>query len=70
VHPTSGTLRVFKLFSWLEVGSAKISLSQPAHPPVTQAVGLFTIVLITLSMVGSFPSSIGIPKDPYELRGM
>jgi hypothetical protein len=39
VHPTSGTLRVFKHFVWLEVDSAKIALSRPAHLPVTQAVG-------------------------------
>jgi hypothetical protein len=40
VHPTSGSLRVFKHFSWLEVGSGKVALSQPAQPPVTQTVGL------------------------------
>jgi hypothetical protein len=39
VHPTSGSLRVFKHFSWLEVGSAKLAFSHPAQPPVTQAVG-------------------------------
>ncbi len=38
VHPTSGTRRVFKPFSWLEVGSAKIALSSPAQPRVTPAV--------------------------------
>jgi hypothetical protein len=26
-----GTLRVFRQFSWLEVGSAKAALSRPAH---------------------------------------
>jgi peptidyl-tRNA hydrolase len=38
VHPTSGTLRVFRHFSWLEVGSVKIAFSQPAHQRVTRAV--------------------------------
>jgi hypothetical protein len=39
VHPTSGTLRVFRQFVWLEVDSVKIALSRPTHLPVTQAVG-------------------------------
>jgi len=39
VHPTGGSLRVFGLFVWLEVGSAKMALSRPAHQRVTQAVG-------------------------------
>jgi len=39
VHPTGGSLRVFRQFSWLEVGSGKMAFSQPAQPPVTQAVG-------------------------------
>ena len=47
VHPTGGSLRVFKPLSWLEVGSVKIALSRPAHQPVTQAVrphaGIFGI---------------------------
>jgi len=40
VHPTGGSLRVFKQFVWLEVGSGKMALSRPAHQRVTQAVGL------------------------------
>ena len=39
VHPTGGTLRVFKHFAWLEAGSAKLAFSRPTHQPVTQAVG-------------------------------
>ena len=39
VHPTVGSLRVFKQFMWLEVGSVKMVLSRPAHPRVTPAVG-------------------------------
>ena len=38
VHPTGGSLRVFKQFAWLEVGSGKRALSRPAHQRVTQAV--------------------------------
>ena len=34
-------MRVFKRFSWLEVGSGKAALSRPAHQRVTQAVGRF-----------------------------
>jgi Rad3-related DNA helicase len=39
VHPTSGILRVFKHFAQLQVNSAKMALSRPAHQRVTQAVG-------------------------------
>jgi hypothetical protein len=39
VHPTGGSLRVFRQFAWLEVVSAKMAFSHPAHQPVTQAVG-------------------------------
>jgi len=38
VHPTGGSLRVFKPFAWLEVGSVKMALSRPIHQRVTQAV--------------------------------
>jgi hypothetical protein len=38
VHPTAGSLRVFREFVWLEVGSGKAALSRPAHQRVTQAV--------------------------------
>jgi hypothetical protein len=40
VYPTGGSLRVFKPFAWLEVGSIKIALSRPAHQRVTLTVGL------------------------------
>jgi len=39
VHPTGGSLRVFKRFAWLEVYSVKLALSRPTHQRVTQAVG-------------------------------
>jgi len=39
VHPTGGSLRVFKQFAWLEVGSVKMPFLRPAHQRVTQAVG-------------------------------
>jgi len=38
VHPTGGSLRVFKQFAWLEVDSVKMALSRPAHPRVTLTV--------------------------------
>jgi len=41
VHPTGGSLRVFKHFAWLEVGSVKVALSRPAHQRVTRAVSPF-----------------------------
>ena len=41
VHPTGGSLRVFKQFSWLEVGSGKMALSGPAHQRVTHTVRRF-----------------------------
>ena len=34
-----GSLLVFRHFAWLEVGSAKIALSHPAHQRVTPTVG-------------------------------
>jgi hypothetical protein len=39
VHPTGGSLRVFKRFVWLEVGSVKVAFPHPAHQRVTRAVG-------------------------------
>ena len=39
VHPTGGSLRVFRQFAWLGVGSVKIALSRPTHQRVTPAVG-------------------------------
>jgi len=41
VHPTGGSLRVFRQFVWLGVGSVKMALSRPTHQRVTQAVGQF-----------------------------
>jgi hypothetical protein len=39
VHPTGGSRRVFRHFSWLEVGSVKVALSRPTHQRVTHTVG-------------------------------
>jgi hypothetical protein len=39
VHPTGGSLRVFRQFVWLGVGSGKMALSRPAHQRVTHTVG-------------------------------
>jgi hypothetical protein len=69
VHPTSGSLRVFKRFSWLEVGSAKIALPPPAQPPVTRAVrrlfkGIMIskiyLVSITLLLVSCKPMTLAL----------
>ena len=42
VHPTGGSLRVFKQFVWLQADSVRMTLSPPVHQPVTQAVGQLT----------------------------
>src|SRR5829696_635883 len=44
VHPTGGSLRVFRQFAWLEVGSVKVALSRPTHQRVTQTVRRQNIV--------------------------
>jgi len=38
VHPTGGSLRVFRQFVWLEVGSVKAAFSRLTHQRVTQTV--------------------------------
>src|SRR5215208_91874 len=43
VHPTSGSLRIFKHFTQLEVCSVKMALPRPAQPPVTQTVGWMSL---------------------------
>ena len=42
MHPTGGSLRVFRQFSRLGVGSVKTALSRPAHQRVTPAVSLLS----------------------------
>jgi len=47
VHPipdkhrgySGGSLRVFKQFAWLQVGSVKMAFLRPTHQRVTQTVG-------------------------------
>ncbi|SRR6266498_3548927 len=39
VHPTGGSLRVFRQFAWLGVVSVTMALSRPAHQRVTHTVG-------------------------------
>ena len=49
VHPTGGSLRVFRQFAWLGVDSGKMALSRPTppdracrdHQRVTQTVGRY-----------------------------
>ena len=38
-YPTGGSLRVFRQFVCLEVGSGKVALPRPTHQRVTRAVG-------------------------------
>jgi len=38
------SVRVFKQFAWLKVGSVKAALSQPTHQRVTPVVGLFLCI--------------------------
>ena len=38
MHPTGGSLRVFRHFAWLEVDSVKVALSRPTHQRVTLTV--------------------------------
>ena len=44
VHPTDGSLRVFKHFAWLGVGSVKVTFACPTHQRVTHTVGRVTDV--------------------------
>ena len=62
MHPTGGSLRVFKRFAWLEVGSAKIALSRPAHQRVTQTVRRFPSKIMS-SVFDSFISGNGHVKS-------
>jgi hypothetical protein len=41
VHPTGGSLRVFRQFAWLGVGSVKSASSRPTHQRVTLTVSPF-----------------------------
>jgi hypothetical protein len=50
VHPTGGSLRVFKQFTWLEIGSGKVALSRLAHQRVTHTVGLLSIRRDTMTV--------------------
>ena len=38
MHPTGGSLRVFRQFAWLGVGSGEMALSHPTHQRVTHTV--------------------------------
>ena len=55
MHPTGGSLRVFRHFVWLEAGSVKAALSRPAHQRVTQTVSRLDtqnleLLVLTLNM--------------------
>jgi hypothetical protein len=42
VHPTGGSLRVFRQFAWLKADSGKAAWSRPTHQRVTRAVSLLS----------------------------
>ena len=59
MHPTGGSLRVFKPFAWLRVGSGKVALSRPTHQRVTQAVRqLAAVRKCSYNLVTLFPAII------------
>ena len=62
VHPTGGSLRVFRDFAWLEVGSGKMALSRPAHQRVTPAVRRFPSKIMS-SVFDNFISGNGHVKS-------
>jgi hypothetical protein len=71
VHPTGGSLRVFKRFSWLEVGSVKVVLSRPAHQRVTQTVGhLRTNMTAKAEFVAKVEAIYGIYRDCEQSFGL
>ena len=48
VQRKSGSRRVFEQFVWLEVGSVKVALSQPAQPPLTPTVRHTLALILTM----------------------
>jgi len=61
MHLTGGTLRVFKPFSWLKAGSAKVAFSHPAHqrvPTGYYATASRWIVLCAMSQKSNSRCSI------------
>ena len=81
MHPTGGSLRVFKQFLWLAVGSVKVASSRPTHQRVTQTVGrsLGGVVhgqAVGMEGVAGLPGPSGqallgaaLPNIPYTDRG-
>ena len=57
MHPTGGSLRVFKLFPRLGVSSVKVALSHLAHQPVTQAVSPPIRIITMLSNIKNWATS-------------
>jgi hypothetical protein len=65
VHPTGGSLRVFKQFSWLKAGSVKVALSRPAHQRVTLTVGRLTHDTILNTMINKMKTGWWSFELPY-----
>jgi hypothetical protein len=53
VHPTGGSLRVFRQFAWLGAGSVKAALPRPTHQRVTLTVSPQIIIKAPLKKTGA-----------------
>ena len=62
MHPTAGSLRVFRQFARLEAGSVKVELPRPAHQRVTRAVRRFPSKIMS-SVFDNFISGNGHVKS-------
>jgi hypothetical protein len=69
VHPTGGSLRVFRRLAWLQADSGKVALPHPAHQRVTQTVGQPTVnneidLEIRSYAMNFFDKIFGTNKEP------
>ena len=62
MHPTGGSLRVFRQFAWLEVGSDKMVSSPPAHQRVTHTVGQ----VLALNLLGILQNQVVLQIGEFE----
>src|SRR6266511_435709 len=70
VHQTGGSLRVFRQFVGLEIGSVKDAFSRPAHQRVTPTVRALQFKRCLRTPVGSkmFDLRYTIDRMSYSLR--
>ena len=65
----AGTLRVFRQFAWLEVGSVKAASSRPAHPRVTKTIGPLSLKLsYLLKITVSLLRGLGLRQVPITKK--